>query len=386
MRKRTNPLYSVMLCALLAGWLTGCGNNGETDFENAGENIVSSDKLPEVYQQMLLYIREGLYEHGIEGTYQVYFSAVEDDGDLCEILLEGEEDLWMESLVYSYDQDSGWYIFEGQYEPVLAGDVFWTEYADSEFVTEMRDHYAYVCSVSGEMHFPYPMRYRAESGPIERDARVEIPYQEAYGDTSYSIWPRLYTYTDERVDTQITILYPEVSISGAYEDAEKEKMQKAVNDQIKDALFYGYYLDDGDLLNPHKKLYTEIGRSYIITRRDEDYLSMRIYEFNSARRANHPNEWETGITIDMHTGKVLRFCDVVGEGCDMDALFDSGVFRCMWFWEHDTSAHWMSHFDRRDSWDSYFYLTEDALGLITTESRYYTNIEADFEDLGIHGF
>ena len=58
----------------------------------------------------------------------------------------------------------------------------------------------------------------------------------------------------------------------------------------------------------------------------------------------------------------------------------------MWFWENDTGEYWLSHFYRRSSWDSYFYLTDDALGLITEESRYYTLIEADFEDLGISDF
>lgn len=32
------------------------------------------------------------------------------------------------------------------------------------------------------------------------------------------------------------------------------------------------------------------------------------------------------------------------------------------------------------------YLTDTGLGLIPFESRYYINLEAEFEDLGVEGF
>lgn len=38
------------------------------------------------------------------------------------------------------------------------------------------------------------------------------------------------------------------------------------------------------------------------------------------------------------------------------------------------------------AYDSYYYLTDTGLGLITFEGRYYTNLEAEFEDLGVEGF
>lgn len=393
-----------LFCAVLALLLpvTGCGNRNaalKSTEESIGETpqlqqIQSSEELslsgeteelPEVYQQMLLYMQEGLYEHGIDGMYQVYFGAVKGFADryYCDILLEGEGALWRESIAYSYDEDSGWYTFYGQYEPILAeGDM---ESEDFEFVKEMRKNYVYAGSVSGEIHFPYPVRYHAENGPVERDARIETCFHDSREGTSYSIDTMLYTYVDERLGTVITILYPAVWVSEAYEDAAVENLQDSINEQIRTAFFYSYFGDEG-MLQPQKELYATIDRNFIITRRDEDYLSMRIYEGNDVRGAVHPNEWETGITIDMHTGRALQFCDVVGEDFDLETFIDKGAFRCMWFWENDTGEYWLSHFYRRSSWDSCFYLTDDALGLITEESRYYTLLEADFEDLGISDF
>ena len=121
-----------LFCAVLALLLpvTGCGNRNaalKSTEESIGETpqlqqIQSSEELslsgeteelPEVYQQMLLYMQEGLYEHGIDGMYQVYFGAVKGFADryYCDILLEGEGALWRESIAYSYDEDSGWYTF-----------------------------------------------------------------------------------------------------------------------------------------------------------------------------------------------------------------------------------------------------------------------------------
>lgn len=410
MGRCNSRIRAAVVCAAAAVLLAGCQSASpqqEKEEQSAAgleeETLLpGAQELPEVYQQMLLYLQEGLYTHGIDGTYRVYFGDAEYEGDItsqsgaenrerqdsyfCEILLEGKEHLWMEKLAYSYDQDSGWYTFYGQYEPALAGEPAWAEFEDSDFVTNMRENGAFIQEVSGEMHFPYPRRYHAESGPVERDARIETCIHDRLDSVdAYSIWTMLYTYVDERLDTHITILYPEIQMAGVYEDAEMKKLQEVMNDQIRDAFFYSYGMDEGSL-QPQEQMYGSIDRNYIITRMDEDYLSMRIYESNVFRRAAHPNEWETGITIDMHTGKVLQFRDVVGEDFDLDALIDSGAFRCRWFWENDTGEYWLEHFDRERDWDTHFYLTDESLGLITTESRYYTDIEADFEDLGIGGF
>lgn len=37
-------------------------------------------------------------------------------------------------------------------------------------------------------------------------------------------------------------------------------------------------------------------------------------------------------------------------------------------------------------YDDRFYLTDTGVGLITYLSRYYTNLEATYEDLGLEGF
>lgn len=393
-----------LFCAVLALLLPvmGCGNRKaalKSTEESIGEtsqlqqiqpseelsSLGETEELPEVYQQMLLYMQEGLYEHGIDGMYQVYFGAVESSADRydCDILLEGDGALWREGIAYSYDEDSGWYTFYGQYEPILTEGHMESE--DFDFVKEMRKNYVYASFVSGEIHYPYPVRYHAENGSVERDARIETCLHDAREGTSYSIDTMLYTYVDERLGTEITILYPSVWMSESYEDTAVKNLRDSINEQIRTAFFYSYYGDEG-MLQPQKQLYATIDRNFIITRRDEDYLSMRIYEGNNVRGAAHPNEWETGITINMRTGEVLQFCDVVGEDYDLEAFIDKGAFRCMWFWENDTGEYWLSHFYRRSSWDSYFYLTDDALGLITEVSRYYTIIEADFEDLGISGF
>lgn len=62
---------------------------------------------------------------------------------------------------------------------------------------------------------------------------------------------------------------------------------------------------------PDEQIYTDIDRYYKITREDDRYLSMRIYEYNSPRRANHPNEWETGLTLDLRTGERVYLKDVL---------------------------------------------------------------------------
>lgn len=394
-----NRIWAVMVCAAVIFLCADLcrGNMPPVREDDSFSEKALPQELPEVWQQMLLYIQEGLYTHGIDGTYQVYFDGSESDWHAgacreyaedhsCELLLEGEGKLWREKLAYSYDADSGWYTFYGQYEPVLVGETARAEFEDSDFVTNMKTDCACIQEVSGEMHLPYPRRYHAESGPVERDARVETSiHDDRDGIDSYSIWTMLYTYVDERLDTNITILYPKVSMPGVYEDAEMQKLQDSINDQIRDAFFYSYGFDEG-ALQPQEHMYGSIDRNYTITRMDENYLSMRIYENNVFRSASHPNEWETGITIDMHTGKVLQFRDVVGEDFDLGAFIDSGAFRCRWFWENDTGEYWLEHFYRERDWDTHFYLTDESLGLITTESRYYTNIEADFEDLGIGGF
>ncbi len=108
----------------------------------------------------------------------------------------------------------------------------------------------------------------------------------------------LYTYYDDRMEVSITIEYLQIS-------SDDSEFATVANENLKKAFFYGYASDDAEQLLPQKKMYSEICRRYTITREDERYLSLRIYENNYFRGANHPNEWETGITIDMQMGEVL---------------------------------------------------------------------------------
>ncbi len=250
------------------------------------------------------------------------------------------------------------------------------------------------------------MKYISENAPAEDDKYIDIPFSEAWRGASgasedrlsYGVYPRLYTYVDDRLDMYITIIYPEISLSGSYDDAEKQKMEDDINKLIKSAFFYGCGVDDSKLFNPREEIYGNIQRNYIITRRDENYFSIRIYEGSYYRGANHPNEWETAITLDMHSGRLLNLGDVAGGERTIGDLFGTGAFRCMWYWRdgneevipekynEDYLARYKESTKKCSEYGSDFYITDRALGLITTESRYYTNVEADFADLGISGF
>ena len=120
---------------------------------------------------------------------------------------------------------------------------------------------------------------------------------------------------------------------------------------------------------------------------------MRIDEYNNTRWANHPDEWETGITLDMQTGETLRLEDVVGKDTTPELLLDSGAFHGLWPSEmEDNDDFWIGELkkDIQDeslsNYDSYFYLTDTGLGLVTFWALYYANLEAEFEDLGVEGF
>lgn len=137
-------------------------------------------------------------------------------------------------------------------------------------------------------------------------------------------------------------------------------------------------------------MYTLIGRTYSVTREDERYFSVRIYEGNYMRGANHPNEWETGVTIDLQTGKVLHLEDVIGKGQSMKSLLESGVFESLISWENQSTQEWIDELHLREDeppgeYDSSFYLLEDGIGIITSMGRYYNCLEAKFEDLGMDG-
>ena len=82
------------------------------------------------------------------------------------------------------------------------------------------------------------------------------------------------------------------------------------------------------------------------------------------RGANHPNEWETGVTIDLQTGKVLHLEDVIGKGRSVKSLLESGVFESLISWENQSTQEWIDELHLREDeppgeYDSGFYLLED---------------------------
>ena len=361
------------------------GSPTELTLEQAASPAELTLEQTDAYEQMTLYLQEGFRKYAVEGSYQALFGPIEATGEkfCCDILLIGEEDLWSDSVAYTYDSEKGWYTFEGQYEPIFAKDSFWALEEDDSFAADIRENYVYETWIAQETDIAIPSHYYSENGPIERDVTMYFPYE--HNDLPYKVMPAVYTYQNERMDISITIEYPRIYYS-------ESEMEDAINEKIKEAFFYSYFSDEDSDWNPVNKMYTSINRQYFITREDENYFSLRIYEDNDMRGANHPNEWETGLTIDMQTGEVLRLEDVVGEEWTPEALLECGDFECLWTWEGDSQDYWMEQARERakdetlSDYDSYFYLTDDKLGLITSQSRYYTCMEADFADFEVTGF
>ena len=357
--------------------------------ENDSPYLESQEtQLPDLYQQIALYLQEGFRKYNIEGIYQLYFDYIDESktDNYCTMLLEGENTFWEENIYYTYDEESGWYTFHGQYEPIFAKADYLEKYENSSFVTEMKENYVYQTQISKYIDIPASIHYDSDQGPVEKDEIWFLSPYEQNGfiydmreELSYFIQPNLYSYLDDRMGIDITIEYIKIISSD-------EKMDKKINDAIKKAFFYGYDTsiseDDGATLQPETSLYTTITRQYYISRADEDYLSIRIYEYNDSSLANHPNEWETGITIDMHTGEVLHLQDIIGEEWTPAELLKTGAFKTDWIY-----SDWISQLkeniekDTLSDYDSYFYITDKNLGLVTFLSRYYTCIEAGLKEL-----
>lgn len=367
-------------------------------------------ELSGAYQQMAMYIQEGFRIYHVEGEYQAYFGPIKggasgiwvdgryvgmwDETDsnyfTCDILLEGEGDQWREELAFTYDAEADWYVFSSQYEPLFAGDSLWAEWGDS-YAKEIQDNCVCQIVIARDADIAAPIRYDSENGPMEQDLYLDHLWNFSHEIIAYEIIPKAYFYWDERLDVDISIRYPQVELKEG-----KEEMEEAINEKLREAFFYGYgWGDEDNVLVPREEMYTDIERYYMITREDERYLSMRIYEYNSYRLANHPNEWETGITFDMRTGEVVQLEDVLGrdraDDYTLGDLLDSGAFRKLWVWLPE-DGDWIEELkeekgdDLLSDYETDFYLTDTGLGLITSMYRYYTCLEADYEDLGIKGF
>ena len=375
--------------------------------ESTDGSPTAFSELPKPYQQMVMYIQEGFRKYQVEGGYQAYFGSIEDEeGSVwvegkylsasenagrnlfsCNILLEREGVQWREQLVYEYDAEADWYVFAGQYEPVFSKDISNAEWENSSYTEEILENYVYQVTIARDADIAAPIRYTSENGPTQQDERIYYPwtFRGEEKEHDYFVTPMTYSYRDERLDIDIVIQYVQVNLHDG-----QEEMEDSINERLREAFFYDEWEDQ--LLDSGRQIYSYIDRFYKITREDEKYLSMRIYE-NAYRRGNaHPGEGEIGITIDMQTGEVVRLEDVVGKEYTPQLLIESGAFHCMWGWEGDDEDYWIEELkeegmgDDLSRYDDRFYLTDTGVGLITYLSRYYTNLEASYEDLGLEGF
>ena len=164
-----------------------------------------------------------------------------------------------------------------------------------------------------------------------------------------------------------------------------------LNEMIRENFFYRHSLQK-EMWDPLQLNYINIDRTYQITRQDDTYLSMRIYE--SYTITGYVTRYsETGLTINLKTGKKMDLDEILllymGRTFTSRELLESGAFRCLWFWrdnnEQDDSELeqiWLERVSGNtiDPCNK-FYLTEEGLGLITHDVGYYTCVEADFADL-----
>lgn len=349
-------------------------DTGEKQTEEPTEIATGiSAEESDIYQQMALFIQEGFRRYGIEGMYQAYFGPTEEEEEKfsCSILLEGEEELWKEVITYTADAERAWYVFEGEDERIFSKDPNMSA-ASEEFVRDVRENCRYEISIAGNTDLPFAAHYISEGGPIQRDGQKEIPDR-----IDSDVRPMLYTYQDERLNIDIVVEYPQVSLSD-------EERGEVVNEELKNAFFHDDYLEDS--LFPGSKINTWIDRNYKITREDERYLSMRIYTNAFTRGSAHPGEWEHGITIDLQTGEVLHLEDVIGKERSVKSLLESGAFESLRSWMGQSTEDWIAELQLEEEeplsdYDSHFYLTEDGIGFITSAWGCYNCLEAKFEDL-----
>lgn len=404
-------LFFCILCVWLS--LTGCGVSTSEDIASeyseadgtaaAGEEqeqpqaqVASVNKEEEQYRQFALYIWQGLREYHIEGSFTAWFQKPKEEGVQVVVLEKGQE-TWLERLSFEVNED-GWLTILPSYEPVMCGEpgnqdsLFY--YQDEEEISQVMSRPDYHMVIDQSEPLSIVTRFDRPQGMRSRDEMV----------TSWSFgqWPNInsheYLLWDERKDANIRILYPEV-----YFNAEEAGKGEKINRIIKDSFFYGYYGEGNEeTWEPEKEMWITIDRSYLITKNTEDCISMRIYESNDYRRAAHPNEWETGLTLDLQTGEKISLqtflTSILGREITLEQLLSTGVFKTQWLWsdsgdgeqtEDDLSEEWIRKI--REEYKGYgytledmensFYLTETGLGLITFQGRYYTNIEAELDEL-----
>lgn len=371
----------------LEALLSECRKSAESSKRLETAKEYGPTEYEALFQQELLFLQQGFRQHGIEGDYTVYFVQPEDQSDqFCyqDMLLEGEEGFWHERLSYTYAQKKDWYTFSGVYEPVLTKDLFYTSKNDKE-VEAFKEDAVYQAELSAGMDLEAPLRFDIPPGPVIYDDR------RAEGNWGDDLYTYVYVYQDDRLGVTVEIEYPQYSL---YTD-ELPKVEE-INQRIKEAFFYGYGRDNEEW-DPSGEMYGDIYRNCEITRADDRYFSVCIYEYNSFRGANHPNEWKSGMTIDLATGKLLTLKDVIGSERTVEELTDTGAFDCLQIWrdgdmtpEMLEEANWKQVEEARKWVDAEaaddFYLTSDKLGLTSSIARYYVCMEAPLSEIGLESW
>ncbi len=312
--KMHNPVWVVLLLFSLC--FSGCSVQKDKALGNSAD-LPSDTLAPEteaLFSQILLYLQEGFRQHDISKTYQVYFTPpdeayTDDNGNTvmhCDLLLEDTDNngtksiYWYENVNYIFDEDSGWYTFTWQYEPVMTQDDSLAYDADSSHVAELLENYIYETALSVDTVIDTPIRYYAPSGPFIFDSLFATFSPFSFSKHMASSSDKLYTYQDNRMGVSVIIHYPALHVSDS-------DLTRTLNAHIRDAFFYGYnWNEEPNLLMPERDILTSIERDYLITREDEQYFSICISEYNEVRRAAGPNEWKTGLTLSLETERFLR--------------------------------------------------------------------------------
>nr|WP_325300523.1 hypothetical protein [uncultured Oscillibacter sp.] len=364
-----NRIWTFMLALTL---LSACGGEGHPTPE--------APEPPPMVRQELLFLQQGFRQHGVEGTYTVYFAPA---GEERELLLEDPEGLfWRESYTCTWDEERDWYTFSNFFEPVLTQNPDWNRTGEADEETAAFQAAAvYTAELSADMDLNTPLRFDVPPGPAAYDRQwgggKEAPDRMVF---------HLYLYQDPRLDFTAEIEYPQYA-----EYLVDFPNPGKVNGRIRDAFFYGYY--DEDALHPEQRMRGEIVRNCAVTRADGTRLSLRILENNTFMDAPHPNSWYTGLTLDLETGEALALRDILGPDRTVEDLLDSGAFHCEQIWDESLDRdeaeglqiEEAKTFLDPDSTEN-FYLTEDSLGLIGSLGRYSFYMEAPLSALGLEAW
>lgn len=390
----------ILFCSVL--WLWGCGALKSQDTAATPNEAFEQPPVlgheEEQYRQFALYIWQGLREYGIEGSFTAWFQKPEEEG-LQAVALEKDGEMWLERFTFAYDQDSSWYTILSAYEPVMCGepgnDDYTFFYQDEEEIRGIKDKAGYQMLLNSNQPLSVVPRFDGPAGAVIRDESISV---WTFDQPSYvSGWE--YLLLDERKAAFIRIIYPQIRLdSGEAGEAVKQREGK-LNGILRDSFFYGYDHQEKKW-KPEQEMWDTIDRSYRVTKSTDHCLSMRIYESNNFRKANHPNEWETGLTLNLDTGDKISLSSFLreefGRPVTLDELLSSGVFEAQWIWSdgwtgtrEEASRAWVDDIRKYnekyghtlETMEDYFYLTDTGLGLITFQGRYYTNIEARFDDL-----